>query len=67
VIQHAALKWVMSERMMNQSLRERFSLPESKSAVVSQVIAAAIEAGMIKADERVGRSRKYARYLPFWA
>lgn len=65
--QHCALKWVMSERMTNQSLRERFHLPESKSAVVSQVIAATIEAGLIKPDERVGASRKFARYLPFWA
>jgi ATP-dependent DNA helicase RecG len=65
--QHCALKWVMSERMTNQSLRERFHLPESKSAIASQVIAATIEAGLIKPDERVGTSRKFARYLPFWA
>lgn len=65
--QHCALKWVMSERMTNQSLRERFNLPEAKSASVSQVIAASIEAGQIKPDEKVGGSRKYARYLPFWA
>jgi len=65
--QHCALKWVMSERMTNQSLRERFGLPESKSAIASQVIAATIEVGMIKPDERVGASRKFARYLPFWA
>ena len=65
--QHCALKWVMNERMTNQSTRERFHLPESKSASVSQVIAQSIEAGLIKADEKVGSSRKYARYLPFWA
>lgn len=65
--QHCALKWVMSERMTNQTLRERFHLPESKVTSVSQVIAAAIEAGMVKADEKVGGSRKFARYLPFWA
>ena len=65
--QHCALKWVMSERMTNQSLRERFGLPEGKSAIASQVIAATIEVGMIKPDERVGASRKFARYLPFWA
>jgi ATP-dependent DNA helicase RecG len=65
--QHCALKWVMSERMTNQTLRERFHLPESKVASVSQVIAAAIDAKMIKADEKVGGSRKFARYLPFWA
>ena len=65
--QHCALKWVMSERMTNQSLRERFRLAENKAAIASQVIAATIEAGLIKPDERVGGSRKFARYLPFWA
>ena len=65
--QHCCLKWVMGERMTNQSLRERFHLPESKSASVSQAIAAAIETNAIKSDERVGGSRKFARYLPFWA
>jgi len=65
--QHGALKWVMSERMTNQSLRERFHLSESKSAIVSQIIAATTEVGLIKPDEKVGTSRKFARYLPFWA
>jgi len=59
--QHCALKWVMSERMTNQWLRERFHVPESKSAVVSHVISAAIEVGLVKPDEKVGSSRKYAR------
>jgi len=65
--QHCALKWVMSERMTNQSLRERFHLGEDKAAIASQVIAATIEAGLVKPDESVGGSRKFARYLPFWA
>lgn len=65
--QHCVLKYVMSERMTNQSLRERFHLPESKSASVSQVIAATVEAGQIKADEQAGGSKKFARYLPIWA
>jgi predicted HTH transcriptional regulator len=65
--QHCALKYVMSERMTNQSLRQRFGLPESKSAIASQAIAATVDAGMIKLDEKVGTSKKYARYVPFWA
>ena len=65
--QHCALKWVMSERMTNQTLRERFRLAEGKSAVVSQVISASIDSGLVKSDEAVGGSRKFARYLPFWA
>lgn len=65
--QHCALKWVMSEKMTNQSLRERFHLGEDKAATASQIIAATIEVGMIKSDESMGKSRKFARYLPFWA
>ena len=65
--QHCALKWVMSQKMTNQSLRERFRLPEKKSAIVSQIIAATMERELIKPYERVGGSRKFVRYLPFWA
>ena len=65
--QHAALRWVMSQHMTNQTLRERFKLPESKSASVSQVITATVDAGKIKPDDKVGSSRKLARYLPWWA
>ena len=65
--QHCALRWVFNERMTNQSLRERFGLAESKAAIASQIISATIEAGKIKADEAVGASRKYARYVPIWA
>ncbi len=65
--QHCALRWVMAKPMTNQTLRKRFHLPEKKSASVSQVITAAIEAGLIKPDEKVGGSRKFARYLPVWA
>jgi hypothetical protein len=53
--------------MTNQTLRERFRLPEAKSATVSQIISAAIDMGLVKPDRRVGSSKKWARYLPFWA
>jgi predicted HTH transcriptional regulator len=65
--QHCVLRYVMNERMTNQSLRERFHLPESKVASITQIIAATLESGAIKPDERVGSSRKFARYLPHWA
>jgi ATP-dependent DNA helicase RecG len=65
--QHCALKYVRSEYMTNQSLRERFRLPESRTASVSQIIAATAEAGLVTLDQKVGSSRKFARYLPFWA
>jgi len=65
--QHCALKYVSNERMSNQSLRERFKLPESKAATASQVIGATKDAGLVKADESDTTSTRYARYLPFWA
>ena len=65
--QHTSLKYVMSQNMTNKSLRNRFQLPVNKSAIVSQIIAATIESGLIKQDTKMGTSRKYARYLPFWA
>lgn len=65
--QHCVLCYVMAERMTNQSLRDRFGLSEGQSATASQIINATIEAGLIKSDEAVGGSKKYARYLPSWA
>lgn len=65
--QHCALRRVTGQAMTNQSLRERFRLPENKSTTISQVIALTAEAKLIKPDEKVGKSRKLARYLPIWA
>ena len=53
------------EFLTNSSLRERFGLPKSKTAVTSQVIAAAVDAGLIFLDPATKGSRRTARYLPF--
>lgn len=65
--QHCCLQYVSNQRMSNQSLRDRFGVPESKVAIVSLVIGATKEAGLIKADDSETSSTRYARYLPFWA
>jgi ATP-dependent DNA helicase RecG len=64
--QHCALKWVALQPMTNQSLRTRFHLSEDKAAAASQVIAATIDAKLIKLDSNVRGSRRFARYQPFW-
>ena len=64
--QHCVLRYVMNQRMTNQSLRERFHLPEHKYTSVSQTIAYTIEAKLIRQDEAVGTSKRLARYLPYW-
>ena len=64
--QHCALRYVMAEHMTNTSLRERFDLSKSQSAIASQIISATIEADLIKQDPITGTSRKFARYVPYW-
>lgn len=65
--QHCCLQYVSSQRMSNQTLRERFGFDESKNALVSQLIGATKESALIKADDSDSNSTRYARYLPFWA
>jgi predicted HTH transcriptional regulator len=64
--QHACLCYVTQRKMTNQSLRERFNLPESKANTISQVIADAIKRGHVKSDDPENRSKKYAQYIPYW-
>jgi len=65
--QHCCLRYVMNEKMTNQSLRERFKLSEDKVASVSQIIAATVESGKIKPTDPTQTSTRYRSYVPFWA
>jgi ATP-dependent DNA helicase RecG len=65
--QHCCLRYVMNQKMTNQSLRDRFKLPEEKVATASQIIAATIEAGKIKLADPAQTSTRYRSYVPFWA
>ena len=65
--QHCALKWVMSEPMTNQTVRERFGLPEAKAETASRIIRDTIRAKLVKAEDPESSSKRYAKYLPYWA
>ena len=65
--QHCVLQYVLRKQMTNQSLRERFGLPEGSSNTVSQIITATMEQGLVKGDPNAPDSRRYARYIPAWA
>ncbi len=65
--QHCCLRYVMGEKMSNQSLRERFKLPEDKAESASRIIRDTIDAGLVKLDNPDAASKRYARYVPFWA
>lgn len=64
---HCCLRYVTNEKMSNQSLRQRFQLQESKAEAVSRIISDTIEASLIKLDDPENHSRRYAKYVPFWA
>lgn len=63
---HACLKYVSGETLTNQSLRERFGIEEKNYATASRIIADTIEAGLIKEYDKENKSKKYAKYVPFW-
>ena len=65
--QHACLCYVSNEKMTNQSLRERFKIEEKNAATASRIIRDALAAEMIKLDDPDSKSRKYVKYIPFWA
>ncbi len=65
--QHCCLRYVSSEVMTNTSLRDRLGLAEADYPVASRVIRETVGGGLIKPADPTSRSRKYARYVPFWA
>ena len=65
--QHSCLCYVSNDKMTNQSLRERFKIDEKNAAIASRIIKDAITAEVIKFDDPDSKSKKYAKYIPFWA
>lgn len=65
--QHCCLRYVMNQKMTNQSLRERFNLSEKKAESVSRVIRETMEDGLIKLSDPTVTSLRYRSYVPYWA
>ena len=65
--QHCCLRYVINEKMTNQSLRERFKIEKHNAATASRIIRDTMEQGLIKDDDPTTNTRKYAKYIPFWA
>lgn len=65
--QHCCLKWVMNQRMTNQSLRDRFKLPAKKSETASRILRDTMDAGKIKLADTSVTSARYRSYVPIWA
>lgn len=65
--QHAALRCVSNDVMTNSSLRERFGIEQQNYSLASRIIADTVDAGLIRRYDPESKSRKHARYVPFWA
>ena len=65
--QHACLCHVSNTQLTNPTLRERFNIPKKNAAMVTRVIKEALQAELIKSYDPESKSRKYARYIPYWA
>ena len=65
--QHACLKYVSNEKMTNQTFRERFGIEEHNAALASRIIKDTLLTKQIKEDNPDNQSRKYRKYVPWWA
>lgn len=65
--QHACLCYVSNEKMTNQSLRKRFKIEEKNAAIASRIIRDTLESELVKLDDPESKSRKFVKYIPFWA
>jgi ATP-dependent DNA helicase RecG len=65
--QHACLKYLSSDKMSNQSLRERFKIQEQNAAIASRILKDTLDEKLIKEDDPNSGSRKFKKYIPFWA
>lgn len=64
---HACLKQVSNEAMTNETLRTRLNIPDKDYPKASRIIRETIEANLVKPHDPSSKSRKHAKYLPFWA
>jgi len=63
---HACLQYVNHENVTNATIRSRFGLDPKNSAKASRFLAEAVTAGAIVSTDQ-NSSRKFTKYLPYWA
>lgn len=64
--QHSCLKYISREYMTNASLRDRFKLGKNSSSAW-RIINDTIDAGFIRVQDPDITSKKFVKYVPFWA
>lgn len=65
--QHCVLRFVSGELMTNESLRDRFQIDAKNYPMASRIIKETMDQELIKDYDPESKSRKFAKYIPFWA
>lgn len=65
--QHCCLQYLAGKKMTNESFRGRLNISDENYSTASRIISDTIAAKYIKLDDAATSSKKYARYVPFWA
>lgn len=65
--QHSIITYFADGGFNNSSLRERFKMHDKQASQISLLIKDAIEAGKIKPKEDGNVSKKFSKYIPYWA
>jgi len=65
--QHASLKYISRDFMTNTSLRKRFNIPSGNYPTASRIISDSVSDGLIKLYDPKSGSKKFAKYVPYWA
>jgi ATP-dependent DNA helicase RecG len=65
--QHCIIEYYGNGGFNNASLRKRFGMHDKQATQISLLIKEAISAGKIKPKEEENISKKFSRYVPYWA
>lgn len=65
--QHAVITYFSDGGFNNTSLRERFGMHDKQASQISLLIKEAIAANKIKPKEEGNVSKKFSKYIPYWA
>lgn len=67
VFMHACRLYAARSAMTNSTFRKRYALPPGRSSLVSLAIQQTVDEGLIRPQDAESTSKRYARYLPFYA
>jgi predicted HTH transcriptional regulator len=66
-VQHVEFMYIQGLYANNESLRKRFGLGEKKGNLISKLVKIVKDKGLIKNFDPDSCSKKFIKYIPYWA